>query len=48
MLQLPCEEVVYDVTLTANSICYTNGTWVSVYGQGGTGYGWRDPPSFKV
>jgi WD40 repeat protein len=48
VLSLPCEEVVYDVTLSANSICYTNGTWVSLYGQGGTGYGWRDPPSFKV
>ena len=48
VLQLPVKETTYSIAITPDALCYTNGTAASMYGKGGTAYGWRDPPSFGV
>ena len=48
VLQLPVDECTFSIAITPDALCYTNGTAASMYGKGGTAYGWRDPPSFGV
>ena len=48
VLELPVEEVVYDVGVTADALAYANGRRASMYGKGGTQFSWQDQPSFAV
>ena len=47
VLQLPTDEITYEVCLTDDSLCYTDGKLAAMYGKG-SDYSWRDPPSFRV
>ena len=47
-LQLPVQETTYSIAVTSDALCYSNGTAASMYGQGGTSYGWQDQPSFGI
>ena len=47
-LQLPVASATYGVCISPDSLCFTDGTTASMYGRGGTEYGWLDPPSFDV
>ena len=46
--QLPVNEVTYSACISQHSLAFANGQLASMYGQGGTEYGWADPPSFGV
>ena len=48
VLQLPVQETTYSIAVTSDALCYSNGTAASMYGQGGTSYGWQDQPSFGI
>ena len=41
------EGIAYSVAITGDSVCYTQGPDVYVYGLGGTRYSWTDQPSFQ-
>ena len=47
-LQFPVHEVVYSISLTSDSICFTNGSYGSMYGKPGIQYSWQDQPSYVV
>jgi len=48
VLQLPTEMLTYDITISPDALCFTNGHFASLYGRGGTEYAWHDPPSFRA
>ena len=48
LLQLPVDDITYAVCISNDALCFTNGHGASMYGRAGTGYAWRDPPSFGV
>ena len=47
-LQLPVSETTFDISLTRDSLGYTNGTRTTMFGAGGSAYGWNEKPSFQV
>ena len=48
VLQLPVKEMTNDIAVMRDSLCFVNGTRATMFGAGGTHYGWREKPSFSV
>ena len=47
-LQLPVDEVVYEIALSPEALCFSHGRQCSLYGNGGAQYSWQDMPSYAV
>ena len=47
-LQLPVDEVVYEIALSPEALCFSHGRRCSLYGNGGAQYSWQDMPSYAV
>jgi len=47
-VQLPVGEPVYAISVTPDSVCYTDGKYASLYGKPGVHYSWQDQPSYMV
>ena len=48
VLQLPVNETTFDISMTNDSLGYTNGARTTMLGAGGQHYGWDEKPSFQV
>lgn len=49
VLLLPVDETTFNIALTQDCLCYTNGKVASTLGKGGgSSYAWRDQPSYSV
>ena len=47
-LQLPVDEVIYEIALSPDALCFSHAKRCSLYGNGGAQYSWQDMPAFDV
>ena len=47
-LSLPVPDTAFDISMTKDSLCYSNGARATMFGAGGTHFGWNEQPSFSV
>ena len=48
VLSLPVPETTFDISMTKDSLCYSSGARATMFGAGGSHYGWNEKPSFQV